>query len=136
MSERLISQLQSFLDRLKNDSRSALMFEADGDTLREAMARIKADGMKVDHMMIEADKDVIRIAALERDLAAAQAKFHSHLGERDAETFRANKAEAEAAALRVLLLRYRNEVPLGHQPHMIAHLVDAAIDQARGAADD
>lgn len=72
MSERLISQLQSFFDRLKNDARSALMFEADADTLREAMARIKADGLRVDHAMNEADKDVIRIAALEAELAKVQ----------------------------------------------------------------
>ena len=26
-----------------------------------------------------------------------------------------------------LLARYRNETPLGHQPHMIAHEVDAAL---------
>lgn len=48
----------------------------------------------------------------------------------DAETMEA-EARAEAAALLALLIRYRNEVPLGHQPHMIAHLVDAAIDAAR-----
>jgi len=48
----------------------------------------------------------------------------------DAETMEA-EARAEAAALLALLIRYRNEVPLGHQPHMIAHLVDAAIDAAK-----
>jgi len=32
-----------------------------------------------------------------------------------------------------LLVRYRNETPLGHQPHMIAHEADAAIDAAMGA---
>lgn len=31
---------------------------------------------------------------------------------------------AENERLRGLLLRYRLEVPLGHQPHMIAHQVD------------
>ena len=91
MSERLISQLQSFLDRIKNDTRSALMFEADADTLREAMARIKADGMKVDRMMNEADKDVIRIAALERDLTQAVQMYTDAAGERD-------KALADLAA--------------------------------------
>jgi alkylation response protein AidB-like acyl-CoA dehydrogenase len=34
---------------------------------------------------------------------------------------------AENARLRALLLRYRAETPLGHQPHMIAHEVDAAL---------
>jgi len=29
--------------------------------------------------------------------------------------------------LHILLARYRDEVPLGHHPHMIAHLVDAEL---------
>ena len=40
---------------------------------------------------------------------------------------RTEKAEADRAALLALLKRYRNETPLGHQPHMIAHVVDEAI---------
>ena len=35
------------------------------------------------------------------------------------------KAERDAAV--ALLRRYRNETPLGHQPHMIAHEVDALL---------
>ena len=31
------------------------------------------------------------------------------------------------ALLRSYLVRYRKEVPLGHQPHMLAHLVDDAL---------
>ena len=38
---------------------------------------------------------------------------------------------AEREALRVLLARYRNEVPVGHQPHMIAHEVDAALKEVK-----
>lgn len=30
-----------------------------------------------------------------------------------------------------LLARYREGVPLGHQPHMIAHEADEALDRAR-----
>jgi len=33
----------------------------------------------------------------------------------------------EIERLRILLARYRDETPLGHQPHMIAHLVDRAL---------
>lgn len=33
--------------------------------------------------------------------------------------------------LHILLARYRDEVPLGHQPHMIAHLVDAELGRAQ-----
>lgn len=34
-----------------------------------------------------------------------------------------------------LLTRYRNETPLGHQPHMIAHEVDEALAKAQGDQD-
>lgn len=37
--------------------------------------------------------------------------------------------DAELVRLRSLLARYRNETPLGHQPHMIAEEVDAALTQ-------
>jgi hypothetical protein len=33
--------------------------------------------------------------------------------------------------IRQLLIRYREETPLGHQPHMLAHLADAAIAKAK-----
>lgn len=39
---------------------------------------------------------------------------------------------AAAPDLLALLIRYRNETPLGHQPHMIAHEADAAIAKATG----
>lgn len=39
------------------------------------------------------------------------------------------KLEAEVLVLRALLTRYRNETPLGYQPHMIAQEVDAALIQ-------
>lgn len=38
--------------------------------------------------------------------------------------------EEALAALR----RYRNEVPLGHQPHMLAHEVDALLARIAGDA--
>ena len=48
---------------------------------------------------------------------------------REAATLRAEveRLRAENARLRGLLRRYRAETPLGHQPHMIAHEVDAAL---------
>jgi hypothetical protein len=36
-------------------------------------------------------------------------------------------AAYEIERLRALLARYRDETPLGNQPHMIAHEVDAAL---------
>lgn len=38
-----------------------------------------------------------------------------------------DRITAERDGLRALLKRYRDEVPLGHQPHMLAHEVDAAL---------
>lgn len=52
-------------------------------------------------------------SAIQEELAALRAQ----LAERDAEVTR----------LRDLLSRYYREVPLGHQPHMIAHLAEAAL---------
>lgn len=34
---------------------------------------------------------------------------------------------AEITRLRALIARYRDETPLGHQPHMIAHEVDELL---------
>ena len=36
----------------------------------------------------------------------------------------------EVLRLKALLARYRDETPLGHQPHMIAHQVDEALGRA------
>ena len=41
-----------------------------------------------------------------------------------------NEAGAHANKLRTLLARYRDETPLGHQPHMIAHQADEALGRA------
>jgi nitrate reductase cytochrome c-type subunit len=38
------------------------------------------------------------------------------------------RLRAENATLRALMARYRSETPLGHQPHMIAHDVDKALE--------
>ena len=36
----------------------------------------------------------------------------------------------ELRRLKALLARYRDETPLGHQPHMIAHQADEALGRA------
>lgn len=41
---------------------------------------------------------------------------------------RGRKMLARMGKLETLLKRYRKETPLGHQPHMIAHLVDEILD--------
>ena len=47
-----------------------------------------------------------------------------------------NKANARLIAaapeLLSLLKRYRDETPIGHQPHMIAHEADVLIDKIEG----
>lgn len=40
------------------------------------------------------------------------------------------RLRAENAELRRLLARYRDETPLGNQPHMIAHQADGALGRA------
>lgn len=37
------------------------------------------------------------------------------------------QGKQEVETLKALLRRYRNETPVGHQPHMICHLVDEAL---------
>lgn len=37
------------------------------------------------------------------------------------------RLRTDNAELRRLLARYRDETPLGHQPHMIAHQADEAL---------
>ena len=47
----------------------------------------------------------------------------------------ANDAAQKIEQLSALLLRYRNEVPLGNQPHMIAHIVDEVLGITPNAGD-
>jgi len=64
------------------------------------------------------------VKALQAEIEALRAE----VDESDAvlRVWRRRTAEAEARAdkLAEALRRYRNEVPLGHQPHMLAHEVD------------
>lgn len=78
-------------------------------------------------------------AIAERDEAKADAlqQFRNCVTERGLRESAERTAEqlrSELASARALLTRYRNETPLGHQPHMIAHEVDellaAAISEA------
>jgi len=39
--------------------------------------------------------------------------------------------EKEVYQGKALLTRYRDEVPLGHQPHMIAHVVDRYLEAGK-----
>jgi hypothetical protein len=57
------------------------------------------------------------------EVATLRAKADAH----DAGMAERDRLRAENARLRELLRRYRAETPLGNQPHMIAHEVDAAL---------
>lgn len=71
--------------------------------------------------VIERAKEYLRPGVIQHREAAEFAR--TLLAEHE----RAEKAEARVRALEVLLMRYRNETPLGHQPHMIANEVDEAL---------
>jgi len=46
----------------------------------------------------------------------------------DAERWWVGELREQITVMRELLTRYRNEVPLGHQPHLIAHKVDKVLE--------
>jgi hypothetical protein len=91
--------------------------------LRERLAKAEADSN------VWAER--YRKAALKRDEARAElARLTELLSDvRAVEAELAEKSD-EIARLTTLLARYRNETPLGHQPHMIAHEADAVLDAA------
>lgn len=53
MSNKLISALMSFRDRLKNDPRSSVQFEGDWDTLCEAIEELKRKGRPNIHTAVQ-----------------------------------------------------------------------------------
>ena len=57
---------------------------------------------------------------------AVSALCHTLIGAR----VRAERLVRERDEAIELLRRYREEVPIGHQPHMICHLVDAVVWRA------
>ncbi len=42
-----------------------------------------------------------------------------------------NKLRETSKQMRELLVRYRNETPAGHSPHMIRHLVDEVLERTK-----
>ena len=59
-------------------------------------------------------------------------RFRNRAEEAEAKNERLRERVADATEL---ILRYRNETPLGNQPHMIAHLADAWLAAAQGEGD-
>lgn len=77
---------------------------------------------------IEQDRDEWKDATISANTRFKMAE--EKLRERDEAI---EKKDAALMALLPVAIRYRNETPLGHQPHMIAHVADAAIQQAQEA---
>lgn len=86
-------------------------------------AEVAAQRARADAMAGEAIKHEDRAEQLRTEVARRVEGFAD----------RAEQLEARAERLADALRRYRNEVPLGHQPHMLAHEVDALLrDQEEG----
>jgi hypothetical protein len=90
------------------------------------------DGTKLDVPRIRAE--VERLAASEARAERLDAMLQ-HRADEAAEMERMlraefDKASAQMRTLHILLARYRDETPAGHQPHMIAHQADAALGRA------
>lgn len=56
------------------------------------------------------------------------------VAEAQADARELERLRVENATLRGLVARYRDETPIGHQPHMIAHLADDALGRGRSEA--
>jgi hypothetical protein len=71
-----------------------------------------------------------QVAEVMAGLAAVSIRGEADARVAEARTDAAELARlrAENATLRALMTRYRSETPLGHQPHMIAHEVDKALE--------
>ena len=61
---------------------------------------------------------------------AVQAVAQVRVAEAQADADELKRLRAENAELRRLLARYRDETPLGNQPHMISHEADRALARA------
>lgn len=62
--------------------------------------------------------------------AVVQARAEIAVAGAQADADELKRLRADNALLREMLRRYRTEVPLGHQPHMLAHTVDEALYKA------
>jgi hypothetical protein len=69
-------------------------------------------------------------AELMAGLACVAVRAAAEVKVAEAQTDASELARLRAACLelKLLLKRYRDETPLGHQPHMIAHQVDKVLD--------
>ena len=139
------SNTQTKPETLKPTSGSELGAASGSEPWREEIHRIRTELWGIITTM--PDTDPVRIEIQARITSAlwslAQRKTQNSLalptgGSHEANSssgeveYQRQELERENARMRALLTRYRNETPLGNQPHMIAHQVDAALANAEG----
>lgn len=83
-----------------------------------------------DSCLLEPSKDD-RVAELEAELAAMAAQSDGRFEQVLGLMGQRYEVARERDAYKALLIRYRNEVPLGHQPPMIVHEVDHLLAGVR-----
>ena len=97
-------------------------------TLREKIIANSGGSQSVIEKLLQ---EIEQLEAELRTRDNAEATHRITLREVQAETMRLqtkyDQLKADRDELLALVIRYRRETPLGHQPHMIAHLADAAI---------
>ena len=104
--------------------------QPDGDIHGECEAEIQSLKYQLTNYRIAHEQQAATITDLRAQLAdkdAVQGTFESYAQIVAEHSANITRLEAENAKLRALLLRYRNETPLGHQPHMITIEVDALL---------
>ena len=84
-------------------------------------SKYEEDGLVYADFCRQLERELKEMHATALDYAASSAKAHAELS-------KAGDLLSENRKLRSLLSRYRKETPLGNQPHMIAHEVDAILD--------
>ena len=129
---RVYDKRVALLERLLKDKLDCIA------ALEDELAKVTEEREAYRNQWIERGKEIEAIEAenaelrvLESEAAARHRETLAELAKVDADrkTWKqqALKAEDERDAAVALLRRYRNETPLGHQPHMIAHEVDALL---------
>jgi hypothetical protein len=81
----------------------------------------------VDRLQGELAIERAKVAELELEVISAKPTVSHALYQRDEAYSECKRLREQRDQLTKLLIRYRNDTPLGHQPHMIAAEVDAAL---------
>lgn len=88
------------------------------------------EAVMAEHPTVGGRADLRYYEAVHQELAPLARKLERRAAEAMADAAEMQRLRAENAELRTMLTRYRLEVPLGNQPHMLAHAVDVALGRA------